>query len=197
LITVSEVARAKILELLRGEGREGLAVRLAIDGRAGGSFRYRLGFVGPDERRPEDTVIDAGGFELYVDEASAPSLVGTTIHYVETLSESGFKIENPNSPWTDPLASEIAHLIDSEINPAVAAHGGWVTLVDVKDGIVYLELGGGCQGCGMAKVTLRQGIEVRIKEAAPSVREVVDVTDHAGGASPYYASSEGSSPLSG
>ena len=89
-------------------------------------------------------------------------------------------------------------VLDQDINPAVASHGGFVVLHEVKDGTAYIELQGGCQGCGMAAVTLRQGIELRIKEMVPDIREVTDVTDHAVGANPYYAPSEdGHSPLSG
>jgi Fe/S biogenesis protein NfuA len=188
MVTVTEVARTKILELLAHESRKGLGLRFAIDGRGPGGFRYRLGFVGPEERRPDDTVFDAGGFTMYVDAASAPKLQGASIDYVETLQESGFKIENPNAAWADPMAKAVQEVIDRDINPAVASHGGYVVLLDVKDDVVYIEMHGGCQGCGMASVTLRQGIETRILESVPGVRQVVDATNHAGGTNPYYTS---------
>jgi len=195
MITVTDAARRKILELIASEGRQGLAIRFATDGRGPASFQYRLGFVAPDEKRPDDTVVDAGGFEVWIDAASAPNLKGASIDYLESLMESGFKIDNPNSPWQDPVAAAVARVIDQEINPMVAMHGGMVTLLDVKDGVAYLAMSGGCQGCGMANVTLRQGIEVRLKEAVPAVREVVDATDHASGGNPYYTGSEGQSPV--
>ena len=142
--------------------------------------------------------MDAGGFKVLIDGESAPKLQGVTIDFVETLQESGFKIENPNSPWSDPLAQAVQKVLEQDINPAVASHGGYVVLHEVKDAVAYIELHGGCQGCGMASVTLRQGIEVRIKETVPGIREVVDVTDHTSGENPYYASSEdGQSPLRG
>jgi Fe-S cluster biogenesis protein NfuA len=81
----------------------------------------------------------------------------------------------------------IGDLLEREINPAVAAHGGWVELIDVKRNNVYLRLGGGCQGCGAADVTLKQGIEKAIRGLAPSVGEILDTTDHAAGRNPYYA----------
>ena len=84
------------------------------------------------------------------------------------------------------LKERVQHLIVTAINPAVAGHGGFVTLVDVQDGRVYLEMGGGCQGCGAADVTLRAGVERLIREDIPEVTEVLDLTDHAGGANPYY-----------
>ena len=195
MVTVTDVARTQILRLIEGEVRKNLAVRFSVDGRGPGGFRYRLGFVADDDRRPDDTVVESGGFQILVDAASAPHLKGTIIDYVESLHESGFKIENPNSPWTDPTAVAVQSVIDRDINPAVASHGGYVVLSDVKDHVAYIEMHGGCQGCGMASVTLRQGIELRIKEAVPDIREVVDVTQHAAGANPYYRTEDGSSPL--
>jgi Fe/S biogenesis protein NfuA len=196
MVTFTEAARKKVVALLEKEGRSDLVLRFAIEGRGPGGFRYRLGFVPRSERREQDELADAGGFDLLVDGASAPNLKGVTVDYVETLQESGFKIDNPNTPWADPLAREVQRVLDQDINPAVAAHGGYVVLHDVKDGVAYVELHGGCQGCGMAAVTLRHGIEVRIKETVPGIREVVDVTNHAGGENPYYASAEGGrSPL--
>ncbi len=82
----------------------------------------------------------------------------------------------------------VQELFDNEVNPAVAAHGGHFTLLDVKDNTVYVELGGGCQGCGMANVTLRQGVEERLKQVLPEMVALVDNTDHASGSSPYYQS---------
>jgi len=196
MITVTEAARIKIRELLAAEGRAGLAVRFATQGRGPVTYRYQLGFVGPEEKRPDDTVVDAGGFEVWIDAVSLPDLKGATLDYLDSLAESGFKIENPNSPWADPLAQAVQRVLDEDINPAVAAHGGFVVLHEVKEGVAYIELHGGCQGCGMASVTLREGIEVRLKEMVPGIREIVDVTDHAVGANPYYAPSEdGHSPL--
>jgi Fe/S biogenesis protein NfuA len=196
MITITDAARTKVLALLESEERKGLALRFAIDGRGPGGFRYRLGFVTPEERRPDDTVVDAGGFEVFVDGQSAPNLNGASLDYVETLQESGFKIDNPNSGWSDPKAAAVQHVLDTEINPAVAAHGGYVALLDLKDDVAYIAMGGGCQGCGMADVTLRQGVEVRIKEAVPEIRAIVDTTDHAGGTNPYYQPAKGGrSPL--
>ncbi len=82
-------------------------------------------------------------------------------------------------------------MLDEEINPAVAQHGGWVNLLEVKDDVAYVQLGGGCQGCGMADVTLKQGIEVRIREAVPEISQIIDTTDHAGGKNPYYQPAKG------
>lgn len=90
-------------------------------------------------------------------------------------------------PSESDLKWAIDDLLAREINPAVATHGGWVELIDVKKNNVYLRLGGGCQGCGAADVTLKQGIEKAIRSLAPSVGEILDTTDHAAGRNPYYA----------
>ncbi len=89
------------------------------------------------------------------------------------------------------IATKLQVLLEEEINPAVAAHGGHVQLIDVKDSVAYVQLGGGCQGCGMVDVTLRQGIETRMKEVTPELQELVDVTDHRGGTNPYYQPGKG------
>ena len=88
------------------------------------------------------------------------------------------------------LTTKVQELIDSTINPAVAGHGGFVQLIDVKDNKVYLQMGGGCQGCGAADITLKAGIERLIKEEIPEVAEVLDTTDHAAGRNPYYTPSK-------
>jgi Fe/S biogenesis protein NfuA len=91
---------------------------------------------------------------------------------------------------SDELRAKVQELIDSTINPAVAGHGGFIELLDVKDNKVYLAMGGGCQGCGAADVTLRSGIERLIKEELPEVEEILDATDHAAGSNPYYQPSK-------
>jgi len=191
MLTVTDAARTKVLELMQSQGRAGLHLRAAIAGRGPGGFQYRLGFVGDEERAAGDRVIEAGGFNVLVDAESAPNLEGASIDYVEGPQGSGFKVDNPNPLWKDPDALAVQRVLDSEINPAVAAHGGWVALLDVKDSVAYIQLGGGCQGCGMVDVTLKQGIEVRIREAVPAIREIIDSTDHAGGKNPYFQPAKG------
>lgn len=89
------------------------------------------------------------------------------------------------------LKDRVQELIDTMINPAVAGHGGFVELIDVQDNRVYLQMGGGCQGCGAADMTLKGGIERLIKEEIPEVEEVLDTTDHASGSNPYYTAGKG------
>jgi Fe/S biogenesis protein NfuA len=191
MMTITEAAQKQISGLLADEERRGLALRLAITGRRPGGFQYKLGFVREDEQAGDDVVIDAGSFKVFVDAESAANLQGATLDFQEDEQQSGFKLNNPNSGWTDPNAIAIQKLFDEHINPALADHGGFVVLLDVKEDIAYVALGGGCQGCGMADVTLKQGIETLIKEEVPGIREVVDTTDHASGTNPYYQPAKG------
>ena len=87
---------------------------------------------------------------------------------------------------SEELRGKVQELIDTMINPAIAGHGGYVDLIDVQDNRVYVQMGGGCQGCGAADVTLKSGIERLIKDELPEVVEVLDTTDHASGSNPYY-----------
>ncbi len=90
----------------------------------------------------------------------------------------------------DALYERVARLFDDQVNPMVARHGGRVELIDVQDAVVMLRMGGGCQGCGMADVTLRQGIEGMLAQHIPEVRGIVDITDHTSGANPYFQASK-------
>ncbi|HLQ67888.1 MAG TPA: NifU family protein [Gemmatimonadales bacterium] len=92
----------------------------------------------------------------------------------------------PNAVNDDALYEQVAKVFEEQVNPMVARHGGRVELIDVQDAVVMLRMGGGCQGCGMADVTLRQGIEGLLAQAAPEVRGIVDITDHTSGANPYF-----------
>jgi Fe/S biogenesis protein NfuA len=191
MLNITEPAKNKIAALLGTQGRQGSALRVAIIGRGPGGFVYDLRFVENARKAPDDVLMDAGAFQVFIDPASAPKLNGATLEFVEGIHESGFRIDNPNPLWDDPKAKAVQEVIDTKINPSIAMHGGFVTLLDVKDDIAYVQLGGGCHGCGMANATLKQGIEVIIREAIPEIREVIDTTDHAGGTNPYYQPSKG------
>jgi Fe/S biogenesis protein NfuA len=196
MINITEAAYQRISGLLDDEERRGLALRLAIIGRRSSGFQYKLGLIREDEKGADDVVVDTGSFKVFIDAESAQNLQGATLDFQEDGAQSGFKIHNPNPGWTDPKAIAIQKLLDEHINPAVAEHGGYITLLDVKDDIAYVALGGGCQGCGMADVTLKQGIEAVITEEVPGIRQVIDATDHASGTNPYYQPAKGGqSPL--
>src|SRR5437867_3902037 len=191
MITITDVARAKVLELIAAQGKPGLALRFGIRGRGPQGFVYRLAFEDRSDQAPGDIAVESGPLAVLIDAESAPHLSGATIDYVEQAGEGGFKIDNPNPLWSDPVALAVQQVIDQEINPAVGTHGGFVTPRDVRLGTAFILLGGGCQGCGMVDVTLKQGIEVRIREAVPEIREIIDTTDHAQGRNPYYQPAKG------
>ncbi|MBV43383.1 MAG: hypothetical protein CMA54_01190 [Euryarchaeota archaeon] len=98
----------------------------------------------------------------------------------------GFSFDNPNPIWIDDLSKAVAEVIAEQVNPVVASHGGHVDLLGVDDGKAIIAFGGGCQGCGMVDVTLKQGVEVMITDGVPEVTEVIDATDHEAGANPFY-----------
>lgn len=172
---------------------------LRVEARPGaGGFEYRLAAADDADVRPDDAVLDRGDFRILVDSESAGWIAGARLDYLETLLESGFRFSNPNPAPTPALpsgarddltgsvADRVRLLLDSEINPAVAAHGGRVELAAIEDGVVYLSFGGGCHGCGLVDVTLKQGVETRLRELVPEIERVVDTTDHAAGKSPYF-----------
>jgi Fe/S biogenesis protein NfuA len=191
MLTLTEAAKRKISAVIQARGKPGDGLRIAIVGRSSAGFTYDMQLVEAGDAEAEDIIVNVGDFSVLIDAESAPHMRDVIIDYVEELQQSGFRIGNPNPVWTDPKAMAIQELLDSQINPAVASHGGHVELVDVHDDIVYIRFGGGCQGCGMVSVTLNQGVEQAIHEAFPEIREIVDVTDHAAGTNPYYQSSKG------
>ncbi len=190
LLTVTEAAKEKIRSVIEDQGMEVEGLRISISGRSASTFEYGLGLE--VEPEPNDVVVDGGDFQVFIDPESAENLKGAIIDYVEDLNSSGFKIDNPNTPtWDNPKAQAIQQLIDERINPAVASHGGQIDLLDVTDDSIYIHMGGGCQGCGMANVTLKHGIEGMIQEHFPEIKNIIDTTDHASGTNPYYEASKG------
>jgi len=192
IVIVTDAARDKIREIMEMQGVTGRgAIRVGIAGRGPAGFNYSMSLEEDAAPAEGEAVQDEGDFKILVDGGSLEKLRGATVDFVGQLVGGGFKIDNPNSVWDDPLAAEIQALIDSQINPGVASHGGFVELLDVKDDKVFVRMGGGCQGCGMASVTLKQGVEVLIRQSFPQIQAVVDTTDHAGGENPYYQPAKG------
>jgi len=163
------------------------------------NVEYALAFVEEGKEEPGDVSSESDGIKVYMELKNAKFLEDVKIDFIQTLQQNGFKVENPkviaekaslpqSPPKLDsPEAIAVQEVLDTEINPNIASHGGFISLVDVKEQIAYIQLGGGCQGCGMADVTLKQGVIVAIKKAVPEISEVLDVTDHAGGSNPYYS----------
>ena len=192
-VEFTAVARDTVRRFMQANEDTSFAVRIRVGSPSPLDPRYEITLIEHDEKSEEDLVFDDHGFEVVMDPESAKILDGARIDWIETLMESGFKVENPNlapigsKPLEGPLAHRVKQAIDLYVNPGVAQHGGHVTLVEVRDDIVYLRMGGGCQGCGMASVTLSQGIERILREQVPEIAGIQDVTNHSAGDSPYFA----------
>ena len=196
MVEFTNLAKEKVLFFMQMQGNESLAVRIQVASPSPLDPRYEITMIDPGEKCPEDLVFDGYGFEVVIEPESARLLDGARVDWIETLTETGFKVENPNltpigsRPLEGPLADRVRQAIDQFVNPGVAQHGGHVTLVEVRDNIVYLEMGGGCQGCGMASVTLSQGIERILLEHVPEIEGIQDVTNHGDGENPYFSASK-------
>ncbi len=202
VLTLTDRALAKVLELRRDEGAaESLALWVEISGTMGDAYTYDMYFQAVRDAGPEAWTGLQDGLTIVVPAASAPNMVGSVLDLNRDLLAGGMTIRNPNRPpvaraspaMTGPppdlsgdVAQRVMQVLDAQINPSIAAHGGRADLVAVEDGAAYLRLSGGCAGCGMAAVTLSQGIEVAIKQSVPEILRIVDVTDHASGTNPYY-----------
>jgi len=197
ILEITDAARDKILEVRAAEAdADSLALWVEVSGEQAGAYTYvmelrPLGGAGDADvvQRHDDLsiVLGAGSIEM---------LVGATLDF----TSAGMVMQNPNKPLppaalrpdmpepdlSSPLAQRVVAVLEEQINPAIASHGGRADLVAVEDGAAYLRLSGGCQGCGMAAATLSQGIEVAILEEIPEIDRVIDVTDHASGTNPFF-----------
>jgi Fe/S biogenesis protein NfuA len=195
---------------------EDAALSVAVTGVSGGEYTVALSLEPLARRRPGDSVEQLDDLVIVVSGDSVERLRGATVDWSEDPPSSGFRVLNPNkppaaralpllpilpmssgseperdaAPFAGELDSELARrviaVLDLDVNPNIAAHGGHAELAGVDGHTAYLRLGGGCQGCGMASVTLTQGIEVAITQAVPEIIAVVDVTDHASGTNPFF-----------
>lgn len=198
MIEVSNAAKQKILDAMQAESAQDMMLRLGIAGKGPYGFRYTLGFVSQGDHEPDDIIIDLGELKVLIDAASAPKLKDSTLDYIDDPQRGGFKVDNPNPMWSDPTAQAVQHVVSNKINPGIAMHGGFVTLLDVKDGVAYVQFGGGCQGCGMVSVTLKDGVEATILQEVPEIQRVLDTTDHADGKNPFYQPGTGGpAPMQG
>jgi Fe/S biogenesis protein NfuA len=146
----------------------------------------------------DDLLVRHADLTIVVPSADVENLRGATIKMSTNLLQPGLVLDNPNGPsprilggddtveLSGSVAERAAQVMNTMINPAIASHGGSAEIAGVEDGTAYVRLGGGCQGCGMASVTLSQGIETTLIEMVPEITKVIDVTDHAGGDNPYY-----------
>lgn len=198
VVEVTEQALEKVRRIRsRDPEPQRLALRLAVTGVQDGAYTYDMSLQLLDSAAPGDVVQRHGDVAVVVPADSADRLRGARLWLEGDVAYGGIRLDNPNSPspavgtrppadLSGPVPRRVADVLDRVINPSIAAHGGRAELVAVEDDTAYLRLSGGCQGCGMASVTLSQGIEVAVREAVPEVSRVVDVTDHASGTNPYF-----------
>jgi Fe/S biogenesis protein NfuA len=198
VMTVTEQAMETVLGIRDQEDApETLALRVEITGAKGVEFTYDLSFEEISAAAEDDHRYQVGGLTVLIPASSVERLRGAELDLPRTAAQGGLVIRNPNRP--DPLAGidveltgelpdQVTQLLEQSVNPALASHGGYATLVGVDDdNNVYVTMGGGCQGCAASAATLREGIQRSIKEAIPEVAEVIDATDHAAGENPFYS----------
>jgi Fe/S biogenesis protein NfuA len=198
-LTVSEAALATVLDVRAGEDDPaGTALRVEITGSNMTDFVYALDLVPVAEKGEDDLVYqqgDHGELTVVVPAASAQNMVGATLDVPANSAAGGLVIRNPNTP--DPLLGldidlsgelpqKVQAVLDQAINPALASHGGFATLVNIEDTTVHVTMGGGCQGCAASAMTLRDGIRSMLMNALPEITDVIDATDHAAGENPFY-----------
>lgn len=204
VLDVTPAARQVVLQARADEAdADRLALWVEVTGAADGAYTYDIYFQPVADAAAHDDVHQFDGLPVVVPLKSLARMRGARLDWSDE-GEGGLVILNPNTPpvtapaapppgdLDNDLARQVAAILDEQINPSIAAHGGRADLVSVEvdAGVVYLRLSGGCQGCGMASVTLSQGIEVALRDELPAITRVVDVTDHAGGTNPYFESSK-------
>lgn len=194
-MSITDEALAKLMELRADEpDADQLGLRLEIVSAPGEEFRYDLSFDEYLSAAFTDQVRTVGGLKVVIPESSTELLNGATLDYTDT---QGLIIRNPNRPerpsvegltTDDELSAEIEALVLGEVNPALAAHGGFVTYMGHDgEGTVYMTMGGGCHGCSMSKLTMLDGVQTMLSEQLPAVQRVKDLTDHSTGENPYYS----------
>ncbi|GAA4866224.1 NfuA family Fe-S biogenesis protein [Luteimonas vadosa] len=191
MIQISESAQTHFRKLIEREDLPGMGVRLAATKPGTPQADVRLEFAEPRDLQGDEWAIDCEGFTLWLDADSAPFLDGAEIDYAARSTGGQLQIRAPKIKGEAPaesasLVERVRWVVDQEINPQLAEHRGHVSVQEVtSDGIVVLRFGGGCHGCGMADVTLKQGIEKTLLEKVPGVTAVRDATDHDSGEAPY------------
>lgn len=196
VFAVTPEAIARILELRQAEDNaDALALRVEITGTNGVEYAYDLTFDPIAEAVDGDAVYQQGDLPVVVPHDSVEHLMGATLD-VPAGGGQGLVLRNPNRPdplsgkhleLTGDIADKVQQLLTQQINPGLAAHGGYAELKGVEGSVVYVTMGGGCQGCAVSAMTLRDGIARSIQESIPEVTEVIDTTDHEAGENPFYS----------
>ncbi|AUD79561.1 Fe-S biogenesis protein NfuA [Kangiella profundi] len=192
MITISEAAQEHFRRLLAGQEEPDTGIRVFVVNPGTSHAECGVSYCPPDAIEDTDTELKFDGFSAFIDEDSAPYLEEAEIDYQKEQTGGQLTLRAPNAKARKvdddaPASDRIRYYLESEINPELANHGGQVSLVEfTQSGIAVLQFGGGCQGCGMVDVTLKEGIEKTLIERVPEVKGVKDVTEHAEGENPYY-----------
>ena len=199
ILIVTDAALTAVLAIRdREEDGDTLGLRVEVTGTAGIDYTYDLTLDPLTDAAADDHLHTSGGLTVVVPDASIGRLRGSTLDVPSIPGQGGLVIRNPNRPnplgdmgrleLTGSIADKVQQLLDMSINPALASHGGYASLVDVNDDdSVVVTMGGGCQGCAMSQATLSDGIKRAIMEAIEEVTDVIDVTDHEAGENPYFS----------
>ncbi|MEO6926178.1 MAG: NfuA family Fe-S biogenesis protein [Rhodanobacter sp.] len=201
MIDISERAQQHFLRLLQQQDIDGLGIRLRVTSPGTPAANCELEFCEPVDLAGGEWTIECAGFEFHIDGDSAVWLDQATIDFEPNATGGQLNIRAPkikgHIPGADAgVIERVRFVIESEINPKLASHGGRVTLLEVDaDHAVVLQFGGGCHGCGMVDVTLKQGVEKTLRERVPEITAVRDATDHSDGEKPYYSQTKGKSAM--
>jgi Fe/S biogenesis protein NfuA len=192
MLTFTDEARDMVQSFLEQSEGELQALRIQVEGGSPIAPSFELTLVTSEDRDPDDLEVDGGGFTVFLDPRSARRLDGATVDFVQRVNETGFEIRpavsaNGTEAPTGDIADRVQAILEQQVNPSIASHGGRIDLVDVDETEVYMRMSGGCQGCAMSRMTLRQGVEKMIRQAVPEVTAIHDVTDHSAGESPYFS----------
>lgn len=198
-LSVSEEALATVLDVRAGEDDPaGTALRVEITGQNMADFTYALDLVPIAEGAEGDAVYGQGSHDeltVIVPANSIDRMLGAVLDVPSNGAAGGLVIRNPNTPnpldgldidLSGELPQKVQTVLDEAINPALASHGGYATLVNIEESTVFVTMGGGCQGCAASAMTLRDGIRSMLMNAIPEITEVVDATDHSAGENPFY-----------
>lgn len=192
MVTITESAQEYLVELLKKQNVEDIAVRIFILDAGTPRAETCISFCRPGEEKEDDELQQYEDFRAFIDTASIPFLEEAVVDFAKDSMGGQLTIKAPNSRLPkisedSPLEDRINYVLYNEVNPGLAAHGGMVTLEEIaEDNIAVLRFGGGCQGCGMVDVTLKDGVEKTLLEQIPQLREVRDVTDHSNRENAYY-----------
>jgi len=193
MIEITQTAQDYFRKLIDQQDEDGLGLRISVNHAGTPGAGCDLQFCPQGESLPDDVVNEYEGFNLYVANASEKWLHDAVIDFEQDPTGGQLTIKAPGIKGNEPgkeasIEDRVDWLLQTEINPALASHGGRVALIEVTEAKeVILQFGGGCQGCGMADVTMKQGIEQTLTRNIPEITAVKDVTDHACGTNPYYA----------